>query len=91
MDLERERLRNTSTTISEGGGTHPDLVLLGNALSDGDNKANLVFNGLNDGVGGGRWGNVENGGIRLGLPHGLRPTQCQNDPPDAAKTMHIPL
>ena len=66
-------IRNASITVTKGSGTHPDLILLGDALSDGNNKANLVLNGLDDGVRGeGRW-NIKNGRVRFRLPNCLIP------------------
>lgn len=64
-------VRDMPTTVAKKSSTYPNLVLLGNALSNGDNEANLVLDGFNDCVGGGRWGNIEDSGIGLRLAHGL--------------------
>jgi hypothetical protein len=49
-----------------------NLVSLRDTLSDADNEANLILNGLNDSVGGERRGNIENGSIRLGFLNRLK-------------------
>ena len=70
--------------------TYANLVGLGNTLGDTDNEANLVLNSLNDGIGGGRWGDVEDGGIGLRLAHGLHHAHSQDDVPDPPQTVHAP-
>lgn len=54
------------------GRTHPDLVLLGDALRDTDNQPDLVLNRLDDSIRGGGWWHVEDGRIGLHIPDGLR-------------------
>lgn len=56
-----------ATPKKAGKRTYPDLVGLRDTLCDTHNQANLVLNSLDDSVGGGGWGNVEDGGVRLGL------------------------
>jgi hypothetical protein len=51
--------------------TYPNLIGLGNSLSNADDERNLSLDGLNDGVGGEGRGNVDDGSFRLGLVVGL--------------------
>lgn len=83
-------IRDTPTTVAKRSGTYANFILLGNALSDGDNEANLVFDRFNDCVGGGRWRDVEDGGIGLRLAHGLHRGHGQNDVQDPPDTVHAP-
>ena len=57
---------------------HLDLVQLGNTLRDTHDETNLILNGLDDGVGGGRWWDVEDSRIGLHLPHRLGFCQQQH-------------
>lgn len=57
-----------------GPGTHPDFVLLGDALRNAYNEADFVLNRLNNGIRGMWWGNVEHGRVRLYFPDGLLAT-----------------
>ena len=54
---------------------HLDLVQLGNTFRDTHDETNLILNGLDDGVGGGRWWDVEDGCVGLDLPDSLRPCE----------------
>jgi hypothetical protein len=56
---------------------HLDLVKLGDALGDGDDETDLGLDGLKDGVGSARGRNVDNGGVGLGLPDGLRASSAE--------------
>jgi hypothetical protein len=51
-----------------------DLIRLRNTLSDADDEANLVLNGLENGISGKGRGHVEHSRVRLGLLHRL---QCK--------------
>lgn len=51
--------------------TYLDLVLLGDTLSDADNQANLVLNGLDNGVSSSWWRDIENGCVGFDFAHSL--------------------
>lgn len=48
-----------------------DLILLGDTFGDSDDKRDLVLDGLDDGIGGTRGRNVEDGSVGLGLANSL--------------------
>ena len=54
-----------------GGGTHPNFILLGDALCNAYNEANLVLNCLNNGVCGMWRGDVEHCRVGLYFPNSL--------------------
>lgn len=48
-----------------------DLVALRNTLGDGDDQLDLVLDGFDDSVGCERWGDVDDGGVGLGVGDGV--------------------
>lgn len=51
---------------------NPNLVLLWDALGDGDNERYFVFDSVDNGVRTRRWRHVENSSIRSRLLYGLQ-------------------
>ena len=70
VDLKKGE-RDFHEDINIAAVTYLDLILLRNTLSNANNQANLVLNGLNDSVGGVGGRNVEHGCVGLGLLDGL--------------------
>ena len=71
-DLSQAQRRDQIAARQTDSETYPDFIQLGYTLRNADNEANFVLNGFDDRIRRGRWWYVEDGGIRLDLPHGLR-------------------
>ena len=71
MPLENDLGRDSGERVFSA--THANLVGWGDALRNADNEADLVLNGLDDGVRRGRWWYIQDRRIGLHLAYGLRP------------------
>ena len=61
----------TSFVLLDQGGLDADHVLGGDALGDADGETDLGLHGVNDGLGGEGWRDVDDGGIGLDVGGGL--------------------